>query len=207
MRFDTNHCLQHCFWHHLLYVHAHDYMNMMQYKLSLPGSTLLFKNNIESSLQIMLLSENNKHVLLEICQIEAESFYMLAWKQDHEIFTIIMKNIKKVLNLKSYIDSWLFISEKYHNLINVFEKKKTNKLTFHQKKYILKLIWNQTKCQNLNHCTACYEKNCKYYINILINNLQKNSFNQVIFYLFHLCCLSRNQKKNYISVLIIKHWT
>ena len=51
-----------------------------------------------------MLLENNKHASLEICQIEAELFYMLAQKQDYEIFIIIMKNIKKVLNLKSYVD-------------------------------------------------------------------------------------------------------
>ena len=51
------------------------------------------------------LSENNKHVFLEICQIQAESFYMLAWKWDHKIFAIIMKNIEKALELKLYTNS------------------------------------------------------------------------------------------------------
>ena len=55
---------------------------------------------------------------------------MLTQKQDHKIFIIIMKDIKKVLNLKSYIDSQSFILEEYHNLIDVL-KKKANKLTFH----------------------------------------------------------------------------
>ena len=34
-----------------------------------------------------------------------------------------MKDIKKVLNLKSYINSQSFILKEYHDLINVFEKK------------------------------------------------------------------------------------
>ena len=37
---------------------------------------------------------------LEICQIQAKSFYMLAQKQDHEIFAIIMKDIEKALESK-----------------------------------------------------------------------------------------------------------
>ncbi len=51
------------------------------------------------------LSEDNKHALLKICQIWAELFYMLAWKWDHKIFAIIMKNIKKALESKSYTNS------------------------------------------------------------------------------------------------------
>ena len=130
---------------------------------------------------------------------------MLAWKWNHKIFIIIIKNIEKILNLKSYVDSWLFISEKYHNLINMFEKKKQTSLHLIKKNIILKLIWNQTRYQILNHCTACHEKSCKYYVNILINSSQKNSFDQIISHSSHLCYLSKNQKKNYISVSIIKH--
>ena len=70
----------------------------------------------------MMLSENNKHILLEICQIWAESFYILAWKWNYEIFTIIMKDIEKAFELKSYADSWLFVFEEYHDLIDVFKK-------------------------------------------------------------------------------------
>ena len=84
-------------------------------------------------------------------------------------------------------------------------KKQTNSHLI-ERNMILKLIWNQTRCQNLNHCTACHKKNCKCYMNILMNSLQKNSFDQVISHSSHLCCLSRNQKKNYVSILTIKHW-
>ena len=85
---------------------------------------MLFQDNNESlmSSQDMILFKNNKHVSLKICQIWAESFYILAWKQDHEIFIIIMKNIEKILELKSYINSQSFVLEEYHNLINVFER-------------------------------------------------------------------------------------
>ena len=56
---------------------------------------------------------------------------MLTQKQDHKIFVIIMKDIEKVLNLKLYVDSQSFILEKYHDLIDVFKKKKTDKLASH----------------------------------------------------------------------------
>ena len=59
-----------------------------------------------------------------------------------------MKNIEKILNLKSYIDLKSFISEKYHNLINVFEKKETDKLTFHQKKYNIEINLKLNKMSN-----------------------------------------------------------
>ena len=135
MKFDTNHCLWYCFWHHLFYVHVHDYMNMTWYELSLSDNMTWFTSHNQLKLNAKnhkkMLLKNNKQALLEICQIKAESFYMLAWKWDHEIFIIIMKNIEKVLNLKSYVDSRSFVSEKYHNLIDVFKKKKADKLTSH----------------------------------------------------------------------------
>ena len=34
LRFHTTHYLQSCFWHHLFYVHVHDYSNMSEYELS-----------------------------------------------------------------------------------------------------------------------------------------------------------------------------
>ena len=50
-----------------------------------------------------------------------------------------MKNIEKTFESKSYIDSHFFVSEEYYNLINVFERQKTDKLTSHQKKYNIEI--------------------------------------------------------------------
>ena len=69
-----------------------------------------------------MLFKNNKHVSLEIHQIWAESFYMFTWKQNHKIFTIIIKDIEKALKSKLYADLQSFISEEYYNLIDVFER-------------------------------------------------------------------------------------
>ena len=93
-------------------------------------------------------SENNKHILLKICQIQAESFYMLAQKQDHKIFTIMMKNIEKALKSKSYTNSQSFVSEEYHNLIDVFERQHINKLSSHQKKYDIEIELKSEKNSN-----------------------------------------------------------
>ena len=59
-----------------------------------------------------------------------------------------MKNIEKVLNLKSYVDSQSFISEKYHNLIDVFKKKEADKLTSHQKRYDIEINLKSDKMSN-----------------------------------------------------------
>ena len=50
-----------------------------------------------------------------------------------------MKNIEKILKSKSYADSCFFVFEKYHNLINVFERQKADKLILHQKEYNIEI--------------------------------------------------------------------
>ena len=91
-------------------------MNMTWYELSLSDNrTWLTSHNqfkLNAKNHEKILFKNNKQVLLEIYQIKIKLFYMLAWKWNHKIFVIIMKNIEKILNLKSYIDLKLFVSEK-----------------------------------------------------------------------------------------------
>ena len=134
MKFDTQYCQSNCLHDLSWYVHDHNYMNLIQYELLLSSSTML--------------SENNKYASLEICQIWAELFYMLAWKWDHEIFMIIMKDIEKVLELKSYADSWSFVSEKYHDLIDVFERQHANELLSHWEKYDIEINLKLEKILN-----------------------------------------------------------
>ena len=50
-----------------------------------------------------------------------------------------MKNIEKIFKSKSYADSYFFVSKKYHNLIDVFEKQKTDELTSHWEKYDIRI--------------------------------------------------------------------
>ncbi len=95
-----------------------------------------------------MLSENNKHVSLEICQIQAESFYMLTQKQDHEIFTIIMKDIEKALKLKSYADSQSFVPEEYHNLIDIFERQNADELLLYWEEYDIEIDLKSEKTPN-----------------------------------------------------------
>ena len=64
---------------------------------------------------------------------------MLAQKQDHEIFMITIKDIKKVLNSKLYTNSQSLISKEYHNLINIFNKKHADKLAPHYDEYNFKI--------------------------------------------------------------------
>src|SRR6266480_3901976 len=76
---------------------------------------------------------------LEICQISTESFYMLARKQDHKVFAVIMKDIEKALKSKTYVDSQLFIPEELHDIINTFEKQHVNKLAPHCENHDFKI--------------------------------------------------------------------
>ena len=59
-----------------------------------------------------------------------------------------MKDIEKVLKLKSYANSWLFISEEYHDLIDVFERQKADKLISHQKEYDIEINLKSEKISN-----------------------------------------------------------
>jgi peptide subunit release factor RF-3 len=59
---------------------------------------------------------------LKIYIIQAIPFILLVKKWDHKIFIVIMEDIKKVLKLKQYINSWPLVPEKYHNIINKFKK-------------------------------------------------------------------------------------
>ena len=46
----------------------------------------------------------------------------LVRKQNYKIFTVTIEDIKKVLELKQYINPRLFIPEEYYNIINKFKK-------------------------------------------------------------------------------------
>ena len=59
---------------------------------------------------------------LKIYIIWAAPFISLARKQDYEIFTVTIENIKKVLKLKQYINPQPFIPKEYYNIINKFKK-------------------------------------------------------------------------------------
>ena len=73
---------------------------------------------------------------------------MLAQKQDHEIFTVTIKNIEKIFESKSYVDSHFFVFKKYYNLIDVFERQKADKLISHQKKYDIRIDLKSKKILN-----------------------------------------------------------
>src|SRR5437762_9540657 len=91
---------------------------------------------------------------LEICQISIKSFYMLTRKQDHKIFAVIMKDIKKALKSKTYVDSQLFISEELHDIINTFEKQHVNKLVSHCENHDFKI---ELKSEKTSSFESLYE--------------------------------------------------
>ena len=59
-----------------------------------------------------------------------------------------MKDIEKALELKSYINLQSFVSEEYHNLINVFERQNADKLLSHQEEYNIEIDLKSEKTSN-----------------------------------------------------------
>ena len=51
----------------------------------------------------------------------------------------MMKDIEKVLNSKSYIDSQSHILKEYHDLIDIFKRQNVNKLAPHHEEYNFKI--------------------------------------------------------------------
>src|SRR5437762_5261602 len=91
---------------------------------------------------------------LEICQISTESFYMLARKQDHKVFAVIMKDIKKALKSKTYVDPRLFVPEELHDIINTFEKQHADKLALHCENHDFKI---ELKSEKTSSFESLYE--------------------------------------------------
>ena len=83
--------------------------------------------------------DNATSNLLKIREVRTNLFYILIRKRDHEIFVVTMEDIKKVLESKSYIDFRFFVPEKYHDLIDIFKKKFTDKLPLYRDKYNFKI--------------------------------------------------------------------
>ena len=59
-----------------------------------------------------------------------------------------MKDIEKAFESKSYADSQSFVSEEYHNLIDVFERQNADKLSSYQKKYDIEIDLKSKKTSN-----------------------------------------------------------
>ena len=92
--------------------------------------------------------------LLEICQISAESFYMLTRKQDHKVFAVIMKDIKKTLKSKTYVDPQLFVFKELHDIINTFEKQHADKLALQHENHDFKI---ELKSEKTSSFESLYE--------------------------------------------------
>ena len=70
-------------------------------------------------------SKKYKNVItkpFKIYIIQTTPFILLVKKRDHKIFAVTIKNIKKVLKPKQYINPQPLIPKKYYNIINKFKK-------------------------------------------------------------------------------------
>ena len=55
--------------------------------------------------------------------VRAVPFILLVRKQDYKIFTIIIGDIKKALELKQYVNPQPLIPKEYYNIIDKFKKR------------------------------------------------------------------------------------
>ena len=94
---------------------------------------------------------------LEICQISAEPFYMLARKRDHEVFAVTMEDIEKALKPKTYVDPRFFVPEELHDIINTFEKQHADKLVLHHENHDFKIELKSGKTPSFE---PLYEMSC-----------------------------------------------
>ena len=60
----------------------------------------------------------------------------------------MMKDIEKALKSKSYTDSWSFVSEEYHDLIDIFERQNADKLLSYQEEYDIEINLKSEKTLN-----------------------------------------------------------
>jgi hypothetical protein len=87
-------------------------------------------------------SKKYKNVIIKpfkIYMIQAVPFILLAKKWDYKIFTVTMENIKKVLELKQYINSRPLVPKEYYNIINKFKKRFIDQLPPYWDKYDFKI--------------------------------------------------------------------
>ena len=61
-----------------------------------------------------------------------------------------MINIEKILESRKYINSWLLISEEYHDLLDMFEKKNTDKLSSYRERYNIRIKLKSEKTSNFD---------------------------------------------------------
>jgi hypothetical protein len=92
-----------------------------------------FYDEISSKFEDELSNEEN---IVEIHSIATASFNILFRQKDVKIFVVFMKNLKiqlKKQNNNKVIDSKSIMSQKYHDFLNVFFKKKADILSSHRK--------------------------------------------------------------------------
>jgi RNase H-like domain found in reverse transcriptase/Reverse transcriptase (RNA-dependent DNA polymerase)/Integrase zinc binding domain/Integrase core domain/Chromo (CHRromatin Organisation MOdifier) domain/Aspartyl protease len=147
LKFDAQYCRSNCLHGLSWYIHAQDYSNTTRYELPLSRTANRNEDSGRNAQQKTrdlvsgsnMEKEDSSPKPLEIRQIRAEPFYMLARKRDHEIFAITMEDIEKALNPKPYVDPRPLVPEEYHDLIDVFEKRNADKLAPHREDHDFKI--------------------------------------------------------------------
>ena len=70
---------------------------------------------------------------LNVYHISAHSFCMQTQKRhlkcDTQVFAVSMTDINKTFKIKLYTDSWIKLLKQYHQYLNIFDRKKADKLS------------------------------------------------------------------------------
>ena len=100
-----------------------------------------------------------------------------------------MKDIEKAFESKSYTNSWSFVFEEYHDLIDIFERQHVDKLFSHQEKYNIEIKLKLEKTLNFKFLYSMSWKElqvlCKYLDEQLTKKfIWSNCFSFISFMLF-----------------------
>jgi len=110
---------------------------------------------------------------LKVYIINSVFFYRFAQKKIHEIFAIFMRNINKILQIKSTVDFVTLLSFKYHNFLNVFFHELVNTL-FERRFYDHKISLQKDKTFIFNSLYNMFQNELQILKKYLKKNLAKN---------------------------------
>ncbi len=118
-----------------------------------------FRLNL-NELEISNSKEKRSLLVMNIAMIKTSAFNMMSKRKNVNLFSIILKNVKKHLKKHSKSDTVVknVLSSEYHEFLNVFDKKTFNTFVSHRF-YDHKIVLKKTQYQNTRLYTKCSKKN------------------------------------------------
>ncbi len=113
--------------------------------------------------------------MMNITMIEVFAFNMMSKRKNVNLFSITLKNVEKHLKKISKLDIVFknVLSFKYHNFLNVFDKKASNTFASHRS-YDHKIVLKKNAVFDYTSLYNMFEKKLKIVKKYLKNNLKKD---------------------------------